>query len=85
MNKIYFDTNIYIYLFQNHPIYGETARNLVEKARLDAIIVSSSYTIFELLKWPTTKKVLDQLKNNFLNLDVLQIVDMNLNIVRKSL
>ena len=60
------------------------AKNLVEKARLDGTIVSSSYTIFELLKWPTTKKVLNQLKNNFLNLDVMQIVDLDLNIAEKA-
>ena len=77
MKKIYLDTNIYIYLFQENKKYYSTIETLIEKIRLDGSIVCSTALLYELLSWKIPKSQVDILERELMSLDVLSLIDVN--------
>lgn len=51
--KAYFDTNVLIYLIENHPIYREKIASLIESLdKLGCVIITSELTLAECLVKP---------------------------------
>ena len=57
MSRIFFDTNVFIYLIERHPEFGMIAKSLVDRIALrDDQIVTSSMTVGEVLVKPIAMK-----------------------------
>jgi predicted nucleic acid-binding protein len=69
---IYLDTNILIYLFENHPIYGEQAARTITKLQEEHRFTCSTITITECLA-----QVTDITLGTFKSLPGLSLVSLD--------
>lgn len=72
------DTNLFVYLYQRHPQFLEPVKSVFEKIEKSQLKgVTSIITIAELLSYPLTKKVADEICESFFTTPNLRIVDVD--------
>lgn len=83
-HTFFFDTNVFIYFFEAHPIFGPKAKKFFDLLNLNqATAVTSVITQLELLSLPTTENQ-QLLLQHFLETPNLSIIDINQEIAIES-
>lgn len=79
------DTNIFIYLFQNHQEFGQKSIDLFAQLITNRTpIITSVITLTELLSLPASTPQVLRLKTTFLELPNLNLTDVNQSIATKA-
>lgn len=88
MNKIYLDTQIYIYALEDNPIFRKKIKSIIKKIEdNNEVIVVSPLILTELLAKPYKIADLENIKNiksALLSLSNLEIKNMNVKIAEKA-
>ncbi|MFT7661448.1 MAG: putative nucleic acid-binding protein [Gammaproteobacteria bacterium] len=86
--KAYLDTNIFIYLFEDHPKYQKQISKLIEHLdSIDCQLITSDITLAECLVKPYSDKDTDSVelyKENLQSSDFLQMISVTREILIKA-
>ena len=75
---ILIDTNLFIYYFQGHAVFGEYAKKVFELIVSNkAYAVGSIITLTEILSFPIDSKELNKIRDNILELPNFYLQDVN--------
>ena len=76
---LFLDTNIFIYFFQDHPDFGQTARDIFARLTTTQVTaVTSTLTVTELLSIKMTEEEVDTLYRRLLETPNLKIIGMDM-------
>ena len=79
------DTNIFIYYFQKHPLFGPKTREMFEYFSENKIVaITSNITLIELLAFPLPPNLLKQLENDLLSFPILKVQEVTNQIALES-